>query len=263
MEQQRFEKYLPNKEVTVSVIIPAFNCEDYIEESICSVLNQSFSDFELIIVDDASTDHTLEILRDYQDKDPRIKVISQKKNAGVANTRNKGFDHCRGKFIALLDADDYWQKDKLKKQIEAQAETNADLIYCSYEIVNEKGAKICDDFLVPATTSLNETLKQNVINCSTALFKSEIIQKHRFSSEYYHEDLVFWIDLLKEGIKVFGLKEVLASYRRVSGSRASDKLKSAKNRYIVLRDYLGLPFYKDAEIMLVYAFKAANKYRRK
>ena len=260
---QRCDNTLCNTSLFVSVVIPVFNCEKYVEDSINSVINQSFTDFELIIVDDASTDHTPEILRQYQEKDPRIKVIRQNRNVGVAKSRNVGFDHSRGKLIALLDADDYWHSDKLKKQVDTLIKTKADLVYCSYEIVDEKGTNICDDFIVPQTTSLEETLKQNVINCSTALFKSEIVQKHRFKSDYYHEDLVFWIDLLKDHVKVFGLRDVLAAYRIVNGSRASDKLRSAQNRYLVLRDYLKLPLYKRTEIILSYAVKAIMKYKFK
>ena len=263
MGQKCIDNTLPNKSVTVSVVIPVFNCEKYIEESINSVLNQSYSDLELIIVDDASTDHTAEILKRYKEKDPRIKVIRQDKNVGVARSRNTGFDHCRGRLIALLDSDDYWHRDKLKKQVEAQARTKADLIYCSYEIVNENRTKICDDFIVPQTTSLEETLKQNVINCSTALFNAEIIKRHRFKSDYYHEDFVFWIDLLNDNVSVYGLRDVLAAYRIVNNSRASDKLRSAQNRYLVLKDYLKLPQYKIIEIMVSYAVKAIVKYRRK
>lgn len=263
MGHQFDEKTPLNTPVTVSVIIPAYNCERFIEKSISSVLEQSFSDFELIIVDDASTDHTTEILKHYQELDRRIRVIRQDTNIGVARSRNTGFDHCRGRLIALLDADDYWHRDKLKRQVEAQEKTNADLVYCSYAIVDERGAKICDDFIVPQTTVLEETLKQNVINCSTALFKSEVIQKHRFRTDYYHEDLVFWIDLLKDGVQTFGLKEVLAAYRIVNGSRASDKLRSAGNRYLVLKNYVKLPFHKVCAIMLSYAVKGIIKYKRK
>ena len=263
MDIQYKDNTPPCASVTVSVVIPVYDGERYIEESIKSVLNQSYSDFELIIVDDASTDHTKDILERYKKQDCRIKVIRQETNVGVARTRNTGFDHCSGSLIALLDADDYWHKDKLKKQVEALETCNADLVYCSYEIVDETGKKICDDFIVPETTDLDGTLRQNVMNCSTALFKAEVIRKHRFRPDFYHEDFVFWIDLLKDNVRVWGVREVLAAYRVVKGSRASDKLRSAKNRYLVLKDYLKIPFYRRSMIMLSYAVKAVIKYKRK
>ena len=246
----------------VSIVIPVYNCEKYIETAVNSVLNQSFSDFEIVIINDASTDGTSSILQSLQEKDSRIRVIEQKKNLGVAKTRNKAFEYCRGKFIALLDADDFWFENKLKEQLEMQKKTNADLVYCSYAIVNENGERICDDFIVPETTNLKSTLVQSVINCSTALFKAELVSDFRFREDYYHEDLVFWIDLLRSGIKVYGVKSVLAAYRLVEGSRAADKFRSAGNRYLVLRKYLHLPILNTNWIMIQYAIKSLIKYKR-
>ena len=246
----------------VSVVIPVYNCEKYIETAVNSVLNQSFSDFEIIIVNDASTDGTSGILQRLQRKDSRIRVIDQKKNLGVAETRNKAFEYCRGKFIALLDADDFWFEDKLKEQLDVQEKTNADLVYCSYAIVDDHGERICDDFIVPETTDLKSSLVQSAINCSTALFKAELASEFRFRPDYYHEDLVFWIDLLRSGIKVRGVKNVLAAYRLVQGSRAADKFRSAGNRYLVLRKYLHLPLPDTYLIMTKYAIKSLIKYKR-
>jgi teichuronic acid biosynthesis glycosyltransferase TuaG len=213
-------------------------------------------------VNDGSTDGSGDVCDQYALKDARVRVL-HKENTGVSDTRNKALDIAQGDYLIFLDADDYWHKDKLKKQVEALERTNADLVYCSYEIVDETGGKICDDFIVPETTDLEGTLRQNVMNCSTALFKAEVIRKHRFRPDFYHEDFVFWIDLLKDNVRVWGVREVLAAYRVVKGSRASDKLRSAKNRYLVLKDYLKIPFYRRSMIMLSYAVKAVIKYKRK
>lgn len=245
----------------VSVIIPAYNCERFIATTVDSVLQQSFKDFELIIVNDGSTDHTSRILRRLQKKDSRIKVFDHKKNQGVAKTRNEAFGYCKGTFIALLDADDIWYEDKLQEQVEEQKRTGADLIYCSYSIINETGERICDDFIVPRETDLQATLVQSVINCSTAFFKSSLTSRFHFRSEYFHEDLVFWIDLLQAGITVRGVQKILAAYRVVRGSRAADKFKSARNRYVILRRYLNLPMLQAQKIMMQYVIKALNKYR--
>ncbi len=250
-------------EKTVSVVIPVFNCEKYIEETVSSVLRQTFSNFEIIIVNDASTDRTPEILQGLKKKDERIKVIDQQENMGVAQARNKAFEYCRGDFIALLDADDFWFETKLQKQLELQEKTDADLVYCSYAIINESGDRICKDFIVPETTDLQRTLEQSIINCSTALFKTELVSRIRFKEVYYHEDLIFWIDLLRSGIKACGTQQVLAAYRQVQGSRASDKLKSAVNRYRILRQYLHMPLMKSYAVMIRYAVKAFRKYKRK
>lgn len=245
----------------VSIVIPAYNCAKFIETTVASALQQSFREFEMIIINDASTDQTPQILRRLQKKDSRIKVFDHKENQGVAKTRNEAFGYCKGSFIALLDADDVWHKDKLKEQIEEQKRTGADLIYCSYAIINEKGDRICDDFIVPRETNLQATLAQSVINCSTAFFKTSLVSRFRFRSDYYHEDLVFWIDLLRAGISVRGVQKVLAAYRVVRGSRAADKFKSARNRYLILRRYLKLPMLQSQIIMLQYVIRAVNKYK--
>ena len=245
----------------VSIVIPAYNCEKFIETTVVSALQQSFSDFEMIIINDASTDHTPQILRRLQKMDSRIKVFDHQNNQGVAKTRNEAFGYCKGRFIALLDADDVWYKDKLKEQIKEQKRTGADLVYCSYAIINEHGERICEDFIVPPETDLQATLAQSVINCSTAFFKASLASRFRFRSDYYHEDLVFWIDLLRAGISVRGVQQVLAAYRVVRGSRAADKLNSARNRYVILRRYLKLPVRRAQRIMLQYVIRALNKYK--
>src|SRR5690554_7062338 len=123
----------------VSIIMPAFNAENYIARSIQSVLNQTYKDFELIIINDKSTDNTISIVNDFERKDQRIKVIDLKENQGVAQARNHGIKASTGRFIAFLDSDDLWHSDKLSKQIHFMLENNYAFSYTAYEIIDHKG----------------------------------------------------------------------------------------------------------------------------
>ena len=137
----------------VSVIMPAYNAEPFIEEAISSVLSQTTSDWELIVIDDGSSDCTQKIISKFTSEDARVHLIINEENMGVAKTRNRGLDLFQGKYVALLDSDDYWAPQMLEKMIARAEETGADIIYCSYALVDEQGKKVCNDFIVPPATT--------------------------------------------------------------------------------------------------------------
>lgn len=246
----------------VSVVIPVFNSEKYIEEAIASVLQQTENNIELIVVDDCSSDTSWEIIQKIAKSDKRVCIFRNDSNRGVAETRNIGLRHCRGEFIAFLDGDDYWLPQKLEKQLLLQEKTDADIVYCSYQIVEPQGNKVCNDFIVTPRADLKSTLKESMISCSTALIRNNFAKSCKFSNTYYHEDLVYWIDLLKMGAVAVGEQTVLAAYRITPKSRASNKIKNAVNRYKIIRHYVGCNFAESAEIISLYAVKALKKYRR-
>lgn len=253
----------PSIRPIVSVIMPAYNSSAFITDAISSVCNQTFTDWELIIIDDGSNDDTPQKIETIAKKDCRIRFYKNDKNIGVAKTRNRGFDLCRGKYVALLDSDDVWYPDKLEKQIELLEKTGVDIIYCSYGIIGESGKKICDDFIVPETTDFDNSLIKSVISCSTVLFSENITKKYRFGSEYYHEDLVLWLILLRDGYKALGVTEVLAEYRVIQGSRASNKVRSAVDRWRIYRYYLKMPMFKCTVLLFEYIVMGLKKYRKK
>lgn len=230
------------KQPLVSVIMPAYNAEEYISEAVQSVMAQTYTNWELLILDDCSTDGTADKARCFSDLDPRITLYSNPKNIGVALTRNKGMALAKGSWVALLDSDDIWHKDKLEKQLVAAENTGADIIYCSYSLMDKNGEHL-SDFIVPERTSYDDMLRKNVIGCSTVFMRSPILIHHHFSTEHYHEDYVLWLELLKSGYIAAASTDVLVDYRIVDGSRSNDKLKSAKkqvvdlprNRKIILR----------------------------
>lgn len=246
----------------VSIIMPAYNAEKYIEEAVGSVIAQTYSNWELFIIDDCSSDNTPEIAKKLSEKDSRIIFLQNEENVNVAKTRNKGFECCSGDYVALLDSDDIWLPEKLEKQLEKMEETGADISYCSYGMINEQNEKSHEDFIVPETADFEYLLKRMVISCSTAVFSHKIIENHRFRTDYYHEDFVFWLEIVSAGFKTCGSNEVLAYYRVAEGSRASNKFRSALHRWKIYREVLGLSFLKSTKYFAEYALLGFKKYKK-
>lgn len=246
----------------VSVVMPAYNAERYIEEAIRSVMGQTFQNWELLVLDDCSTDSTAAVVEKLAEEDSRIVFLRNPQNMGVARTRNRALDLCRGNYVALLDSDDVWTSDKLQKQLDLAAETGADIIYCSYGIINEHGVHTCEDFIVPKETDFETFLTRSVISCSTALLSAKITKQYRFHTDFYHEDLELWYRLLRDGFTARGVTDVLAQYRVMDGTRASNKLRNARFRWRIYRDAMGFSVWKSTKLLTRYAILGLRKYKK-
>ena len=249
------------KQPLVSVVMPAYNAEKHLAEAVGSVLSQTYKNWELLILDDCSSDRTGEIAAAFAAADDRISLQRVPKNIGVAGTRNLGFDRAQGDWIALLDSDDVWHSEKLERQLSLAEQSGADILYCSYALINEQGAHL-SDFIVPGTTSYREMLKENALGCSTVLLSRAVVSAHRFSTDHYHEDYAFWLTLLKAGYRAAACREILVDYRVVPGSRSSDKLRSAKNRWLIYRRAERLPLPRAACAFAAYAWRGFRKHKR-
>lgn len=245
----------------VSVIMPVYNGSRFVEQAIRSVQNQTLRDWELFVLDDCSTDDTCERVERIAAADPRIRLVRSQSNRGVARARNQGFALSRGRYVALLDSDDLWHPTKLQLQLEQMQQTGAQLCYCSYAIVDEAGGKVKADYLVPQTVSFEELLRENVIGCSTVVLTAEVVGRYRFETDFFHEDYVLWLHLLKDGYTACGCTEVLAAWRYLENSRSFNKRKSAHNRWKIYRDYLRLPVGKSIGLFVSYAVASLRKYR--
>jgi len=243
-----------------SVIMPIYNSEQFLEKTLESVLKQTFADFELIAIDDCSSDSSYEILQRMAKEDKRIKIYRNKENSGVANTRNRGIEAAQGKYIALLDSDDLWLPEKLEKQIDYIERKGCMLSYCSYGFIDKDNNDIGNVFCVPSHINMKDLLKKNVISCSTVIVEREFFLKHKFNSEYYHEDFVTWIDMLKECQNSYGHVEELAKIRIMNGSRSGNKMNSAKQRWLVYRNYLNMGVPIACYYYSNYAFLCIIKY---
>lgn len=244
----------------ISIIMPAYNSENYIAEAIESVIGQTYTEWELLVIDDYSSDQTTKIIQKYMENDTRIQLIRKKQNDGVAVTRNIGIQKAKGEFIAFLDSDDVWKSNKLEEQLKLQRKTGAAIIYCSYDFVDENNKKILKPFIVPEQTDYKSMLSSSVISCSTALIDTKLLKQHMFEPDVYHEDYVLWMKLLKIPVKAKGCLEVLTHYRQVSGSRSNDKKNAAIQRWYIYRKVLKMGRVDSSIAFIKYAFKGVKKY---
>lgn len=251
----------PTSGAMVTVIMPAYNAERYIEEAVRSVMAQTFPYWELIIIDDGSRDATVEIAERMAGEDSRITLLRNEVNMGVAKTRNRGLDLAEGSYVALLDSDDIWYPEKLERQVALAQKTNAGIVYCSYAIVDEYGQKKCEDFVVPEKTDFSKAIIQSVISCSTALLSREVVERYRFDTAYYHEDLALWLSILRDGYTAGGVTEILAAYRVMEGTRASNKLRTAAHRWTIYRKLLGCSVLRSCKLLLQYGMLGMKKYK--
>ena len=245
----------------VSVVMPAYNAENYIACAVESVLAQSMGDLELIVLDDGSSDNTAEIVAQIAMRDNRVRLCPNEHNMGTARTRNRGLDLCRGMYAAFLDSDDIWYPKKLEKQLHCMQQTGADLSYAAYAIVDIAGQKCCADYRVPQSIDLEGLLKENVIGCSTVMLSRSAMEQYRFQPEYYHEDYVMWLQMLQDGRAMAGVDEVLVDYRYHAGSRAGNKVASAKYRWQIYRGCMKLSWWKSVWYMSHYAVAGLKKYK--
>ena len=244
----------------VSIIMAAYNSEKTILQSVESVIRQTYQNWELIIVDDCSTDNTFDCIQKLSKKDKRIRVIQNKMNKGVSYTRKHGLLESKGKWIAILDSDDIWVKDKLEKQILIQREKNADLIYTGSGFIDTYGHLLNWNLHVPSELSYNKLLKQNLISNSSALVRKQLYSTFYAEGDNMHEDFALWLSILKTGIIAYGIDEPLLIYRLDKHSKSGNKIKAAKMNWKTYR-YVGLNIFKSIYYELCYIINGLLKYK--
>lgn len=224
-------------EPLVSIITPLYNCEKYIEETIQSVINQTYKNWEMIIIDDCSKDNGVKIVEKYQKLDDRIKLYRNETNLGGAGTRNKCIEKAKGKYIAFLDSDDLWKNEKLKKQINFMEKNNYLFSYTKYERINEKGEKLNLLSKIPKKLNYNYMLKINPIGCLTAIYNQEKLGKIYLPEIKIGQDFALWLEVLKKSDKAYGLMENLAEYRYREKSLSKNKKKKIFCLWKIYRKY--------------------------
>ena len=246
-------------EALCSVIMPAYNAQKFINKAIESVLFQTYENIELIIVDDASTDTTRDIVLKYAEKDKRVTYYKLSKNQGCAYARNFGLTKAKGEYIAFLDSDDYWHKDKLQQQISIIDTKNHTISVTAYEMINENG-KIIKNRNIKGVVTYADLLMENSIIFSTVLCRFTDIKDIKFKSDWYHEDYVFLLDCLNSGMKVCGVNKTLVYYRVHLKGRSFNKFKAAYNRWLIYREYLQMNFLESIRYFVFYALHGVIKY---
>lgn len=243
----------------VSIITPMYNCEKFIGETIKSVINQSYKNWEMILIDDCSSDKTVEIAESFLKKDNRIKIIKLEENSGAAVARNKGISESTGRFKAFLDGDDLWESNKLERQINFMIENNVGFSFTSYKVIDEKGKDLKKDVIVPKCIDYDGLLKNTIIGCLTVVIDTEIIGHIEMPLIRTRQDFATWLSILKKGHVAYGINETLSRYRIVPNSISSNKLKAAKRNWYVYRQIEGLSILKSSFVLFNYALNAIYK----
>lgn len=242
----------------VSVIMPAYNAEKYIEKAIESVLCQTSISYELIIIIDGSSDNTVSILKRYRDHEA-ITIIENERNIGVAASRNKGIAMAKGKYIAFLDTDDWWTSDKLERQVALIEEKHCVLTYTARELFDDNGNPTGNTIPVREEISYEALVKHNIINCSSVLMETAVAREFYMEHDDSHEDYLMWLKVLKKYKIAYGINEPLLKYRLSTHGKSRNKLKSAKMNYKVHR-YLGTNPLKSFAYMSSQMLHATFKY---
>ena len=243
----------------VSVIIPVYNAEKYLEECLNSVVNSTLKNIEIICVDDGSTDSSLSILQKYAANDLRVKILRQK-NLYAGRARNNGLMHATGEYVHFLDADDWWEEGKLIKQLEMLKKKKASLCTTARELVNEEGDSLRCIIPVKEEISYKMMLRQNWINCSSVLVLRHIMREFPMLHEDAHEDYITWMKIIQTYGSACGVNEVLLKYRLTGKGKSGSKWKSAQMTWSSYR-YLGFGIIKSLYCFSSYMLHGIWKYR--
>ena len=238
----------------VSIIIPTHNSVQFISETIKSVLDQSFSDWEMIIVDDCSTDNSVEVVRSFVDIDLRIKLIQLFENSGAAVARNKAIEVAQGRYIAFLDSDDLWLPDKLEKQLGFMQANDYPFSYAAYDKIDENG-QVFGHIGVPDRVCYSDLLKTCSIGCLTAMYDTEYFGKVYMPLIRKRQDLGLWLKLLKKTKYAYGLNETLGLYKVRSDSISANKKSAAFFTWRLYREVEKLNLIKSIYYFSNYAVR--------
>jgi teichuronic acid biosynthesis glycosyltransferase TuaG len=268
----------------VSIVMAAFNTERFVGESITSVVRQTYANWELLVVDDASSDRTVQIVEQFAATDPRVKLVALKKNVGPAVARNEAIRRACGRYIAFLDSDDQWLPEKLQIQISEMARLGATLSFTAYRKIDAAGRIGQGIVSVPSTITYSKLLNTNVIGCLTAMYDAGVTGKIYMPELDLRQDYGLWLQILKRsghedyglwlrllrGIHTspsaagaIGINQPLALYRVHANTVSSNKLKAAMYQWMVYRRQEGLSIPRAIYHFMNYAYHGLRKYRIK
>ncbi len=255
--------FINNEQPLITVVLPVYNKARFIRGALLSVLNQSYSNLEIIIIDDKSTDDSLDIIEKFSVKDSRVVVVRKSLNQGVSEARNLGIKIAQGDYIAFIDADDIWHLHKIEEQVHfIEQKSNIDFIATSYDMIDDFNNYFSEKSIKSHQILFGELLKENYICCSSVLIKTKVAKANLFVNQYGHEDFVYWLTLLEKGYCGYVWGEKLLSYRVSRFGRSSDKLWAAKERWKIYRCFLKYNFIKSLYYFIQYAWYGIKKYKR-
>jgi teichuronic acid biosynthesis glycosyltransferase TuaG len=249
-----------NNSNLISIVCASYNSKNYITETINSVLNQDYKNWELLIIDDCSTDDTFQIVESKAKNDHRIKTFKNITNSGSGFSRNIGIKNAKGNYLTFIDSDDLWDSNFLGTSLNFQIENGYCFSFASYRRLNEDLVEILSPFIVPEKVSYKDMLKTGSISCLTAFINIKQLGKNYMPQIRKRQDYVFFLSYLKQIDYAYGIKNVLASYRIRKNSISRNKFDAMKYIWIVYRDIEKLSLLNSLFLMLIYSCNGLKKY---
>jgi len=243
----------------VSVITPVYNAEEFLKETIDSVLNQTYTSFEYLLIDDCSTDNSAAIIKEFSKRDSRVKYIKLEENSGAAVARNMGLENAKGHVIAFIDSDDKWYPEKLEKQLGFMEENNRAFTYTKYERISEDEGEVFGAPDFPKRLDYSGLLKNTAIACSTVVINRQVIGDFRMPLVRKGQDTATWLKILREHDYAYLVDEVLNQYRAREGSLSSNKLDALKRTWNTYRNIEKLPLHKAIYYFTFYVLNAVKR----
>jgi len=237
-----------------------YNSSQFLEETVNSVLRQEFQDWEWLVTDDASSDNSVEILRNFAD--PRIKIFTTEKNKGAGAARNISLQNASGKYITFLDSDDYWEPNFLREMTAFMKANNAELAYSNYARCNEKLQPVIEDFKADKTVTFNNLLMTCRLSLLSSMYDCSRTGKFYFPEASKREDHVMWLNLLKKIPQGLALPKTMAKYRMHSQSISRKKKNIVVDQYLVYKNFMNFGTAKSLFYTTIWAFNGFKKYSR-
>lgn len=243
----------------VSIIMPAYNAEKTISEAVKSVLSQTVKTWELIVIDDGSTDKTATILSELAAMDGRIRFLQNEKNQGVSYTRNRAVESAKGEWIAFLDSDDMWKPEKLEKQL-ALLEKYPEMVICftASSFIDDSGNSYNYTMPAPERITYKELLHKNLMSCSSVMIRASVMKEIKMPADNMHEDFFAWLTVLKKHKFAYGINEPLLIYRLSANSKSGNRIKSAKMLFNSYRA-VGYNVFTTTFLVFRYTFYSVKK----
>lgn len=246
----------------ISIVMPSYNDEKFIPQAIQSVLAQTHTLWELIIIDDNSTDTSRDIISAYCKKDQRITLFSNQKRSGVGKARNLATKKAQGKYIAFLDSDDLWHPEKLKTQINFMQKNELAFTYGSYRLTDENDQKLGTFTIPQQTISYTDLLKSSDIGCLTAIYDTEKLGKRYMPEILRGQDYALWLEILKQLKTATGMQEILATYRIRKRPFLRHKIRVAYYRWRIYQKIEKLSLPHTIYYFLQYIYYGIKKHRQ-
>lgn len=246
----------------VSIIVPVYNVENFIEETLDCVLAQTYADWELLLVEDCSSDSTVALIQQYMEQiqDTRIRLIRQPANMGAARARNRGLQEAKGRYISYLDADDLWVPEKLERELAFMKEKDAAFAFTGYEFADESGRGMGKVVHVPETLTYKQALSNTTIFTTTVMFDLKKLSREQLEMPLIKsEDTALWFRVLRSGVTAYGLDENLVKYRRAGRTLSSNKLEALRRIWNLYRKAERLNIFSSAWHFCFWALRAVKR----